>query len=366
MKLNIKNGSSDLKSSQVTTTTYKIQQNSKMFDILSSKLYTDKILAPIRELLCNAYDAHVAAGTPDKPIDVSLGSSLTIRDYGKGLSVSEMEELYTTYGASNKADSNNFIGCLGLGSKSPFAYTRVFTVVSRHKGMKHQFVCSMSDSVPAIHRFESVRMDSDEKSGLEISFPVESSDKRTFDSKICEFARTFCAPILYSSDGGSPTILERAQLDFGKHGVLLYDKAHSSWGNTRVGVLMGGVLYDYDIPNYSDTVDMCLEQYGAVAHAVSESRQTFVVEAQLGDVDIAASREQCEQRPRTANFVLTKIFNYVDSLENDFLDSLPKDIKIVPRLAAWGHFIDSKDFLSSARLNTELNAFKSIGAICSR
>ena len=36
-----------------------------------------------------------------------------------------MEELYTTYGASNKNDSNDFTGCLGLGSKSPLLTLRV-------------------------------------------------------------------------------------------------------------------------------------------------------------------------------------------------------------------------------------------------
>lgn len=98
----------------VRSSEYKILANEKMFSILSSKLYTDKIMAPIRELLCNAYDAHIAAGIPERPLEVHLPSanSLTfkIRDFGPGLSAEDMLELYTTYGASTKNLSNDFIG----------------------------------------------------------------------------------------------------------------------------------------------------------------------------------------------------------------------------------------------------------------
>ena len=98
----------------VTNSEYKILANEKMFSILSSKLYTDKIMAPIRELLCNAYDAHIAAGIPDTTLEVHMPSAgkqeFRIRDFGTGLSAEDMLELYTTYGASTKNLSNDFIG----------------------------------------------------------------------------------------------------------------------------------------------------------------------------------------------------------------------------------------------------------------
>jgi HSP90 family molecular chaperone len=98
---------------------FTIAQTSKMFKILSDSLYSDKVMAVIRELSTNAYDAHVAAGNKN-PFKVILPTqadpTFTVRDYGTGLSQKDMEELYTTYGASNKNDSNDFVGCLGLGS----------------------------------------------------------------------------------------------------------------------------------------------------------------------------------------------------------------------------------------------------------
>ena len=129
------NCSETLMVGDLTEKAFGILANGKMFNILSSKIYTDKIAAPLRELACNAYDAHVAAGKKNVPFDVFIPTydnpTFYIEDFGVGMDAQEIEELYSTYGASTKTDSNKFVGCLGLGSKSPFAYTDNFTVVSR-------------------------------------------------------------------------------------------------------------------------------------------------------------------------------------------------------------------------------------------
>ena len=39
-----------------------------IFEMLRNKIYTDKILACIREYSTNAQDAHIEAGTPGLPI----------------------------------------------------------------------------------------------------------------------------------------------------------------------------------------------------------------------------------------------------------------------------------------------------------
>ena len=71
------------------TSGFKIQASSKAFDILSSNIYTHKVRAVIREISCNAVDAHTAAGNPDR-IHVHLPTRLephfSVRDYGTGLS----------------------------------------------------------------------------------------------------------------------------------------------------------------------------------------------------------------------------------------------------------------------------------------
>ena len=43
-----------------------------IFNVLRNQLYTDKILAVIREYSCNAVDAHIEAGKDEEPIIVTL------------------------------------------------------------------------------------------------------------------------------------------------------------------------------------------------------------------------------------------------------------------------------------------------------
>ena len=164
---------------------FTIAQTSKMFKILSDSLYSDKVMAAIRELSTNAYDSHVSAGNknPFKVIlPTSANPSFTVRDYGTGLSQEDMESLYTTYGASNKNDSNDFVGCLGLGSKSPFAYTKSFTTSSYYNGTKYTYIAAIDDSgVPTLNLFNST--ETDEPNGLEISFAVKQYDFDEFSKK---------------------------------------------------------------------------------------------------------------------------------------------------------------------------------------
>src|SRR5688572_3649345 len=82
----------------------KAEDQAHILSILRDRLYTNKVLAVLREYSANAWDAHVDAGKADVPIKVvlptKLDPSLIIRDYGKGLSEEEIFEVYVKYGAS--------------------------------------------------------------------------------------------------------------------------------------------------------------------------------------------------------------------------------------------------------------------------
>ena len=118
------------------TTEFKIKTSATAFKILSEGLYSNKIGSMVRELICNAYDAHCAAGTKDTPIDVELpmvtNPLFRIRDYGTGLSEDDMRTIYTTYFDSTKNNDNKYIGGFGLGSKTPLCYnTEQFFEIGR-------------------------------------------------------------------------------------------------------------------------------------------------------------------------------------------------------------------------------------------
>lgn len=91
----------------------------------------------IRELSCNAKDAHVDAGKGDVPFEIHLPNDLepwfAVTDFGIGLSHEDVTGLYRTYFDSTKTKSNDVTGQFGIGSKSPFAYVDQFTVEARWK-----------------------------------------------------------------------------------------------------------------------------------------------------------------------------------------------------------------------------------------
>ena len=109
-----------------------------LMDVMTN-LYGDREMAVLREVTTNALDAHVAAGVT-RPVEVhtptELSPTLTIRDYGIGLSVEDIRNIFSQYGASTKRQTNDQVGSLGLGCKSPLAYADAFTLIAVKDGIK--------------------------------------------------------------------------------------------------------------------------------------------------------------------------------------------------------------------------------------
>lgn len=180
-------------SAQVQHQSFKIGDSNKMFALLADKIYSDKPRAVIREIACNALDAHLASGvtTPFKiSVPSSLEPMLTIRDFGKGLSHAEIMGLYTTFFDSTKGETNDQIGGFGLGSKSPFAYTDAFTVVSIQQGVKRLYAAFRgADGIPQISLAE--EKPTNELDGMEIKVPVRRDDYATFKTTAADVLRWF-------------------------------------------------------------------------------------------------------------------------------------------------------------------------------
>jgi hypothetical protein len=171
---------------------FTIKATGKAFRILSSGLYKDKILAIIRELSANAHDAHISAKCPQRPFEVHLPNTIepwfSVRDYGPSLSPYQMETVFTTYFESTKSESNDEVGGLGLGCKSPLSYVDSFTVISRHEGVKRTYTVFFDeDDTPSIIQMAAAEIpewsDDFEPSGLEVSLPVRHFDFTSFQTK---------------------------------------------------------------------------------------------------------------------------------------------------------------------------------------
>jgi len=73
---------------------FKISESAAFFHILYSTLYTDQILAVVRETVFNAWDAHIDSGITDRAIEITLTEDkLTFRDFGKGIAPDKMGDI---------------------------------------------------------------------------------------------------------------------------------------------------------------------------------------------------------------------------------------------------------------------------------
>jgi hypothetical protein len=274
---------------------FRIRNSAKAFNILSSGLYANKVRAVIRELSCNAIDSHVAAGNVNTPFDLHLPNSLepwfSIRDYGTGLSGAQVTNIYTTYFESTKTESNEFIGALGLGSKSPFSYTDNFTVTAIKDGVKGVYTAFINEQgVPSI----ALMMDekTTDPSGVEVKFAVE--ERYDFDKFRQEARQVFKyfkqRPVVSGASDFKFIDPDYKDKDIipGVHSVA---DARSSYA------VMGNIAYPIDIPQADKTLGNLRNLLGC----------GLVLEFGIGELDFQASREGLSYIPQTIESVKRKL-----------------------------------------------------------
>lgn len=237
--------------------------------MLMTDLYSDKIMACIREYSTNARDAHIESGIT-RPIEVTLPNSMTpflkIRDFGDGMDSNTIATIYSKYGASSKRESNSFNGMLGIGGKSALTYTTQFTVTSVRDHRKITVIVSRVGSKAQMQIVADVP--TTEPSGTEITVPARVGDIHEFSTK---------ANYLYSFwDAGS--VLVNGQEPKRVNLKMVTDKIGTA-GNLGYDVIvMGGVPYPVQ---------------RLLADGRSPWGQSFDVVAfvEIGDVAITPSRE---------------------------------------------------------------------------
>lgn len=154
---------------------FSISTSPEFIEVLSSSLYSDKALAVIREVMCNAWDAHISAGVTNLHIEVRItNDKLSIRDFGLGIPDNNIEDVYCTYGESTKRNELATTGGFGLGSKAPFALSDTFKVTSHHAGVKSVYAVSKgseaTDNLPELRTI--VTLPTDEQ-GLLVEIPLD-------------------------------------------------------------------------------------------------------------------------------------------------------------------------------------------------
>lgn len=282
---------------------FRIKATGKAFKVLIDGLYSDKIRAVIREISSNAFDAHAMAGISDRPFDVQLPNNFDpvfrVRDYGVGMDHDTIMHLYTTVFESSKEDTNEQVGKFGLGSKSPFAYTDTFSVTAFDGAEKRSYSAFIGPGyVPQI-AFMGAEP-SDEPRGIEVQFPVQSSDCYAFEKAA---QTTYTGFDVMPNVKGTNLNLEKIQTVISGNGwKLLRGGAYG----TRAHAKQGCVVYPID--HYA------LDDISNFERSILQS--PFFIDFPIGDLDITPSRESLGYDTDTKKNIIRRIQEIADEIVN--------------------------------------------------
>lgn len=290
---------------------FTIKANGKAFRALISTLYENKEQSIVREIWSNALDAHIDAGIPERPFSVVFpdvyNPSFVVRDYGKSMGHADVMHLYSTIFESTKEESEDEAGKFGLGSKSPFAYTDTFSVVTFKDGVKRHYSAVIGKKgIPAIHFFGETT--TDEEQGVEVSFPIKNDDIRTFRNAAKRVSHGFDVKpdVLPQSEDSATfegwpttdTVLEGS-------GWRILRGSIEGYG-TQAYAKMGPVLYPINV--------------NAIENLPTEARQllqtAIIIDFSMGDIEMTPSREALSygSGDPTANAVRTRSIEIVTEM----------------------------------------------------
>lgn len=331
---------------------FKMRNSQKAFQILSS-LYSDKPLAIVRELGCNAMDSHIASGQPNLPFHIHVPNALepwlTIQDFGTGISHENIYEIYSVYFASTKTNTNTQVGMLGLGSKSPFCYTDNFTITSIHNQVKRIYNAYFNQQgMPTISLAS--QENTTDANGVAIQIPIKNSDINDFTYAVAKAFRFFDTKPTIT--GGSVEWSDKANFEGS------FWKSYSTLNNSYA--VMGGVTYPIDIYKVDG------EHYDIVRKA------GLVIKFDIGELDVTPSREALMYH----DWVVKALNDKIALVKKDFVTKVEEQVKTSPNLLdaikALYLLNNQWSFLNSTLINGKVlwnkvditDPRKSIKAIC--
>ena len=284
-----------------------------VYSLLSKNVYNNPIEAIIREIYSNAVDAS-KTGKIKVEIPTKInGGIFSIEDDGKGMDAEGLK-VYTTYGSSTKRDSNEEIGGLGIGCKSPFGYTDQFIVESTCNGKKITLACFLDESGKPSSTITSINDDNGH--GTKVTVKIDEDDLSSFYSaagKVFLFSKYF--PIFnedskkafeenISSIENFMKLREKVKGNFIERNEII---------RGQIIAEMGGVYYVVPTEIFRNTAFESLTWS-------SFSRRTIILHANIGDLDFQASRESLRDTEKTKTKLLELMTEAFESSINEYFE----------------------------------------------
>lgn len=258
--------------------------------LLSSNLYSDPEQSFIREIVSNAWDSHVEAGTTDVPVIVRFRKDgdyrhVTIRDYGVGLSPERFDTVFRNIGSSTKRESNAYIGAFGIGHLSPFACSNSVYVTSYYDGIAYYYIGTKSNNTITYHQL--MEKPTAEKNGVEVTI------KNITNIKPYESALDYIVffPNVYIDGAETADRINGAKL-----------KRFTNFAAASISIdsklLLGNVLYP---------CNKNLLPYNAQRFLNKISSTGIVIRFEVGEINITPNRESIIYNTETVKKITDRI-----------------------------------------------------------
>lgn len=292
---------------------FSVADTGMVFDILRNKLYSNPIAAICREISCNARDTHRAVGKQDIPISIYLPNTLEpfykIKDCGEGISPDRMDNIFIKYTASTKRNDNTQTGGFGLGNKTPFSYTDMFSVITIFDGVKYSYAAMIDETKVGKMALMSEEK-TDECNGTEIVIPVKEKDFRSFASSTELATRHW--DVKPNIKGGSIDYVALTPIMEGTNWKIL--KSGDSWTrNTRLVI---------DSIEYPCNIEEVCKSNDKIRPIIDCFYGDLYLYFQNGDLTLSANRETIYLDDHSKNKIVDSILLFSEQLKNNIIDNL--------------------------------------------
>jgi len=266
--------------------------------------YANPIDSIVREIVSNAFDAHVDAGYKgDVEIEITERSDLTgtsdmfiVRDFGTGISPKIMKEIYSKFGKSTKRETNDSIGAFGFGAKSPLGYSNMFELITYVDGTRYHYAIHKGEKRPSITKL--AEEPTDRQNGTTVRVNIKEGDIYSFRSSIQKSLRYF-EGISYTNCNVSNdyTIIK------GKGYIIRFDKpvdgvAHPTEINRKIDLCLGKVSYPLNVSALPE-----------IDHSLICSIGLFF---DIGEIPVVWNRESVEYTSKTVKAIQDRFFQVKD------------------------------------------------------
>jgi len=313
-----------------------------LFNLLTSKLYSDPIYSFMRELIANAIDACIENNLPVRYTVTLQNGEFTIRDYGSGLHKEELKTFYLQLGSSTKTHTNKLIGGMGIGRLSPLSHSDEFTVNSYYEGFVTNLTVFKSTGVPTmkINHFTQTN----EPNGLQVIIPIQN-DSESYAQKTLQDIAYF---LQHKPENEIPKKNAHCP-DFNLDNpvTLTYYEPYVADNFTCavrpsspfVQVWIDGFIYQTQINSNlakSSAFDITLKPNG----------YTYTVKLTLDDtgVVLTPNRESLQNNPQLQQMVITKLNQYIDNETNMFFNNIEQEPYLDNKVRLVRHFLYRREF----------------------